>query len=145
MNWKKIVEQVVTIVLTMLVTAVGTAIALGMSMLFQHERELSRKDARIEILENELKLSKDRDKELVTLVAEEIKVLQESVESACQQLKKEEDAKEPETSSWFGMPKPKKPTAAEKLFQDKKNYERVLRDKFEQRIQQHQMEQRMAP
>ena len=129
MNWKKIVEQVVTVVLSMVLTAFGGATVWAITTILQHERELATKSAKIMILEDELKRAQERDEKLLTLVAEEIKKIQDGT-------KPEEEKKEPMV--WpIPRPTPIPPTPKKAPpKQGTEEYQRILRDKFRQRTEQ---------
>jgi len=126
MNWRKVIEQTVTVVLSMVLTATGTAVGWGIVTVMQHDRELSRKDAELQILKHEMEMARERDKELIAMMAEELKKLQDHI----QEMKDQEPlAAEPKKD-------PKKPKWSEQ------DYQHILRDKFEQRTEQMQLEQR---
>lgn len=147
MNWKKIVEQTVTVVLSMVLTGIGGAIVWGITTILQHERELATKSAQILLLQEAMKHTKDRDEELVTMMAEEIKKLKLAVEESCAHLAEEkEELKQlgpikPQLPLELEKPKkiPESNSKFEKFFppeQRTDDYQRILRDKFNQRTEQ---------
>jgi hypothetical protein len=158
MNWKKITEQVVTVVLSMVLTAVGGGIVWGLTTILQHERTIANGGAEIKILKNELRLARERDKELVSLMAEEIKKLQATLKAAAMEKDNEKPMLKP--ADLIPVPQPIPPPPKEKdpekeKIQDKffpkeqkvDEYKRILRDKFNQRTDQlqQQMQAPVAP
>lgn len=135
MDWKKITEQVVTIVIAGLLMAFGSTVVWGVKVILDHERQLIIKDGEIQNLQAELERAKSRDKELIGILAEEIKGMQ-SVAPTPEPIIGPMPIR-PSTSTFI---KPERPSAADKLFPDKvEEYQRILRDKFEQRTEQHQL------
>lgn len=136
MDWKKITEQVVTIVIAGLLMAFGSTVVWGVKVILDHERQLIIKDGEIQNLQAELQRAASRDKELISILAEEIK-----------KVEKAHEEKEPIIGPMPAKPrpnvfiKPKKNPVAEKMFPEQRveDYQRILRDKFEQRTEQHQM------
>ena len=134
MDWKKVTEQVVTIVIAGLLMAFGSAVVWGVKVILDHERQLIMKDGEIRNLQVELQRTQKRDKELLELVAEEMKQIQEAVNKTCEH-KEEPVFPQPQ-------PAPKVNPTAEKFFPEQKteDYKRILRDKFEQRTMPQQMQ-----
>lgn len=147
MNWKKIVEQTVTLILSMVLTGVGTAIGYTVVTVMQHERDLAKKDAQILMLQEALKHTKQRDEELISMMAEEIKKLKLAVEESCAHVAGE--VSKP-AFPVRPLPDPQPEKDPKKVFdkffppeQRTDDYQRILRDKFKQRTD--NMEQRQAP
>lgn len=141
MNWSKIVEYTMAGVITMLMGGVGTALSWGLLTLSQHDRALADKDADMKILRHEMALSKKRDEELITMMAEEIKKLKAAVEESCAHAAEETYA----DNLPLPQPRPEKKKDPKKSFekffppeQRTEDYQRILRDKFNQRTEQMQ-------
>lgn len=149
MNWQKIVEYTMAGVITMLMGGVGTALSWGLITLTQHDRALVDKDAEMKILKHEMQLAKERDEELISMMAEEIKKLQKAVEDSCAHLAEESEKAKP-VFPVKPLPQPEKPkekpeTDPNKIFekyfppeQRTDDYQRILRDKYRQRTEQMQ-------
>lgn len=135
MNWQKITEYAMAGVITMLMGAAGTALSWGMLTLSQHDRALADKSAEIKILQHELELTRERDKELITMMAEELKKLQEHIQEM-----KDLEQPTPIAPQPFSLPKkePKKKWPEQKV----EDYQHILRDKFEQRTEQLQLKEK---
>lgn len=142
MQWQKIIEQTVTVVLSMVLTAFGGATVWGITTILQHERTLIQGQAEFETMKKELEAARQRDEELITMMAEEMKKLQKAVEASCEHLVEKGDEK-PE----FPMPQPIPPVGKDpkktfdKFFppeQRTDDYQRILRDKYRQRTEQNQ-------
>jgi hypothetical protein len=142
LNWQKVTEQVATVVLSMVLTAVGSAVAWGVVTILGHERELIMREARIKQLEQDLKDAKGRDTEIVNLMGEEIDDLRGSIRRLWATRNKTREATTevkpvPEIPDSTKEPKePKKPIEEFQIKPKGDDYKRILRDKFEQRTQQ---------
>lgn len=149
MNRTKIIEQVVTVILSMVFTAFGGAVVWGVTTVIVHEKKLMEQKQTNDDLLKAMQEAHKRDKELVTMMAEEIKKLQDAVRKTCEHV--ETEAKNP-LESVFPWPRPPQPQPEEKLKDEPKrrndkfekffppeqrtdDYQRILRDKFEQRTQ----------
>ena len=152
MNRTKIVEQVVTVVLSMVFTAFGGAVVWGVTTVIVHEKKLMEQKRTNDDLLKSLEEARQADKELVTMMAEEMRKLQEAVKKTCDHVESEND-KNPlaEVFPWVkpeekAKDEPRK-KISEKFFppeQRTDDYQRILRDKFQQRINNNN-EQRRAP
>jgi len=144
MNWQKIAEDSMKVLIAMTLAAIGAAVGWNLRTTMMHERELATKDARMEIMEHELAIARAADKELITMMAEEIKKLKEAVEATCAHMAAE--SAKPE----FPMPLQPQPEKNPKKTFDKffppeqrtDDYQRILRDKFDQRTEQMQLKDR---
>lgn len=147
MNWQKIAEDSMKVLVGMTLAAIGAAVGWNLRTTLMHERELATKDAQMKIMEHELAIARAADKELITMMAEEIKKLKEAVEATCAHMAAE--PAKPEFPLPL-QPQPEKPKkdpkkTFEKFFppeQRTDDYQRILRDKFEQRTEQMQMKDR---
>ncbi len=160
MSWNKVLEYAVSGLIVALIAGAGTAISWGMLNISEQRRDLTDQKADMKIMRHEMKLMRKRDEELITMMGEEIKKLQLAVEETCLHLT-ETDEKEPikklEPYELVPLPQPqpkkdpesipkkKDPSATlEKFFppeQKTEDYQRILRDKFNQRTEQMQMQQ----
>lgn len=131
MNWTKISEQVTTVVIAGLLVAFGSAVVWGVKVILDHERVLVRQEATNANVQEKMAEGKERDKELIALLAQELKALQQAIDA-----KHAEPVVGPVPPVAWPQPKP---TAKSKLFpkQTTEDYQRILRDKFEQRTEQY--------
>lgn len=144
MNRTKIVEQVVTVILSMVFTAFGGAVVWGVTTVIVHEKKLMQQKQTNDDLLKAMEEAHKRDKELITMMAEEIKKLHEAMKSTCDHIESENKNPLAGVMPWVkpeddkAKEKPKE-KIADKFFppeQRTDDYQRILRDKFEQRTEQ---------
>jgi len=143
MNWKKITEQVITVVLSMVLTGFGGATVWAISTILTQQREQAIQAAKIIILEENLKAAQERDKVAVTLMAEEIKKMKKAVEEALAEHGKPDKVKVPFTGP-IEVPKTDPKKTFDKFFppeQRTEDYQRILRDKLDERTKNRMQEQ----
>jgi hypothetical protein len=146
MNWAKIQEDVVKIILAMVITAFGGATVWGVTTIIQHERQLILQEAENKMLKEQLSNARSRDEELITMMAEEIKKLQKAVEETCAHVVEEEKPEWPPVAKPQPQPKKDPKEAFNKFFppeQKTQDYDRILRDKFRERTEQHQIQEQI--
>lgn len=119
------------VLIAMTLAAIGAAVGWNLRTTMLHERELATKDAQLKIMQHELEISRERDKELITMMAEELKKLQEHIAEM-----KSVEQPTPLAPQPFEIPKKDPKNKKDPRIED---YQHILRDKFEQRTEQMQM------
>lgn len=123
MDWKKVQEQVVTVIISGLLLAFGGTVVWAVTVILEHERNDITQAAEIELLKRELSDGKKINKEMLTITAEEL-----------HKLRKQIAEKPPESITPWPAPNAAPP------MQSTDEYKGILRDKFEQRMQQIQQQ-----